>query len=80
MRSIESRPVEIALKWDDQVRIAFIVIGANGIVRGEKVPSLARCRLIRAVAGPSPWRTIRPALEDYLAPFQPRAECFHSLA
>ena len=29
-----------------------------------------------------PWRTIGPALEDYWlnGPFQPRAECFHSLA
>ena len=59
------------------IYIAFIVIGANGIVRGEKVTSLARwpptsrLPVIRAVAGPSPWGTIGPALEDYwlLAPF-----------
>ena len=68
--------------------IAYIMIGANGIVRGKKVTSLARWPPNPSRCWALTWRTIGP-MEDYWArsggllaewPLPPRAECFHSLA
>ena len=68
--------------------IAYLVIGANGIVRGKKVTSLARWPPNPSRCWALTWRTIGP-MEDYWArsggllaewPLPPRAECFHSLA
>ena len=48
------------------IALAYIMIGANGIVRGKKVTSLARWPPNPSRCWPLTWRTIGP-MEDYWA-------------
>ena len=58
--------VRIYSTWVDWVSIAYLVIGANGIVRGKKVTSLARWPPNPSRCWAPTWRTNGP-MEDYWA-------------